>query len=245
MYDPVLLSKRIESIVCKGNLRKYYRFRPARFYGGIATADCVGCCLRCRFCWALSVIDRPKKVGQLYSPTQVAQRLTRIARKKGFRQIRMSGNEPTLARQHLLEVLDAVPQDLFFILETNGIIIGTDSRYAKALAKYPNLVVRISLKGTNPEEFHRLTAARPEGFDLQLAALDHLLRYGVRCYPAVMVSFSTSRSLDALRKQLREIEPDFYHLELEEVVCYPRVREEIDRAGLVPNEAWSEDYSKM
>jgi uncharacterized Fe-S cluster-containing radical SAM superfamily protein len=30
-------------VICKGNKRKYYRFRAGRFYGGIATADCMGC----------------------------------------------------------------------------------------------------------------------------------------------------------------------------------------------------------
>lgn len=237
MYDPILLSRKIESIVCRGNLRKYYRFRSAGFYGGIATADCVGCCLRCRFCWALSITDRPKKVGHLYSPAHVAERLIRIARKKGFHQVRMSGNEPTLGRHHLFEVLEAMPHDLLFILETNGILIGADPEYARALARYPNLEVRVSLKGTNPEEFRRLTAAQTEGFDLQIAALEHLLRYGVRCYPAVMASFSAPKSLEALRKRLGSFTSDFYDLEIEEVVCYPRVQEEIDRAGLVVREA--------
>ncbi len=41
MYDPFTLSRKIESIVCQGSRRKYYRFRPAGFYGGIATADYV------------------------------------------------------------------------------------------------------------------------------------------------------------------------------------------------------------
>ena len=41
MYDPITLSRKIESIVCQGSRRKYYRFRPAGFYGGIATADYV------------------------------------------------------------------------------------------------------------------------------------------------------------------------------------------------------------
>jgi uncharacterized Fe-S cluster-containing radical SAM superfamily protein len=125
-----------------------------------------------------------------------------------------------------------MPQDLVFILETNGILIGSDQDYARALAQYPNLEVRVSLKGTNPEEFRRLTAARAEGFDVQIAALENLLHCGVPCYPAVMASFSTPRSVEALRKRLVRLTPDFYDLEIEEVVCYPWVQNEIDRAGL-------------
>lgn len=244
MYDPVLLSEKIESIVCRGNLRKYYRFRPAGFYGGIATADCVGCCLRCRFCWAINVTNKPKKVGQFYSSTEVAKRLLQIARRKGFHQVRISGNEPTLGRHHLVQVLDLIPQDILFILETNGILIGADHGYARALGQYSNLEVRVSLKGANPEEFQKLTAAKAEGFDLQIRALKHLLESGVPCYPAVMASFSTQDSLEALRIRLGSLTTDFYDLEIEEVVCYPRVQEELNKSKLVPREVTSRSWDR-
>ena len=48
-YDPIKRSEETAKVVLRNDLRKYHRFRPARFYGGIATADCVGCCLRCIF----------------------------------------------------------------------------------------------------------------------------------------------------------------------------------------------------
>jgi len=41
MDDPIKRAEELARVVTKGDLRKYYRFRPARFYGGIATADCV------------------------------------------------------------------------------------------------------------------------------------------------------------------------------------------------------------
>jgi uncharacterized Fe-S cluster-containing radical SAM superfamily protein len=46
MYDPLEKAEEDAKLVCQGHHRKYYRFRAARFYGGIAAADCVGCCLR-------------------------------------------------------------------------------------------------------------------------------------------------------------------------------------------------------
>jgi uncharacterized Fe-S cluster-containing radical SAM superfamily protein len=39
MYDPVRKAEETSWVVCRGDSRKYYRFRAARFYGGIATAD--------------------------------------------------------------------------------------------------------------------------------------------------------------------------------------------------------------
>jgi uncharacterized Fe-S cluster-containing radical SAM superfamily protein len=63
MYDPLELGRQTAGMGCRGTARKYYRFRPARFYGGIATADCLGCNLRCAFCWAWAQLHRVQKLG--------------------------------------------------------------------------------------------------------------------------------------------------------------------------------------
>ena len=105
-YDPVKRAEETTRIVCRGEQRRYYRFRPARFYGGIATADCFCCCLRCVFCWSWREVVRPESHGRFYSPYDVATKLTGIARKKRFRQVRISGNEPTIARENLIKALE-------------------------------------------------------------------------------------------------------------------------------------------
>lgn len=38
-YDSLELPEKIEQKVVRGDKRKYYRFRKAKFYGGIATGD--------------------------------------------------------------------------------------------------------------------------------------------------------------------------------------------------------------
>jgi uncharacterized Fe-S cluster-containing radical SAM superfamily protein len=43
---PLVLAKGAREIVGSGDKRKSYRFHLALFYGGIATADSVGCCLK-------------------------------------------------------------------------------------------------------------------------------------------------------------------------------------------------------
>src|SRR4030042_7062961 len=116
MDDPIKRAEELHLVVSRGDHRKYYRFRPAPFYGGIATADCVGCFLKCLFCWSWHVIVQPEKIGRFYSPEEVAQNLLSISRKKGFQQVRISGNEPTLHRSHLLQVLQLIPQEIRFIL---------------------------------------------------------------------------------------------------------------------------------
>lgn len=231
-YDPVKRADEIARTVCRGEQRKYYRFRPARFYGGIATADCVGCCLRCIFCWSWREVIRPESYGQLYSPQEVARRLTSIARNKRFTQVRISGNEPTIAREHLLKVLELIPPDMQFILETNGILIGHDKTFAEDLSRFDNLYVRVSLKGTNEEEFSRLTGARPAGFALQLKALENLCAAGVEAHPAVMISFTSLESIEALQRQLTAIHRSFGDMEMEELVLWRDVEERLRKAKL-------------
>ncbi len=227
MYDPLKTAEATQSIVCSGDRRKYYRFRPAKFYGGIATADCVGCNLRCVFCWSWNVTTRPEIVGSFYAPRDVAHRLIGIAKAKKLTRLRISGNEPTLCREHLLKVLELIPEEYLFILETNGILIGHDETYARDLAQFSHLHVRVSLKGTCEEEFSRLTGAQPAAFGLQLKALEHLARYGVDVHPACMVSFSTKERIQALRTRLAAIHPTFGEFEEEELILYPVVEERL------------------
>jgi uncharacterized Fe-S cluster-containing radical SAM superfamily protein len=146
--------------------------------------------------------------------------------------VRISGNEPTLHRSHLLQVLQLIPKEIHFILETNGILIGHDPSYAKDLCRFSNLYVRVSLKGGCPEDFARLTGLKPEGFTLQLKALENLLEEGVDCFPAVMANFSSQEEIEKLVQKLRKIRPDFANFEGEELILYPFVMDQLQKAGL-------------
>jgi len=244
-YNPLLLGEAVRRMVSRGEERKYYRFRGGRWYGGIATADCVGCNLRCVFCWSGEPRDRPwLSAWRFYTPEEVYGRLRSIALRRRYSQIRISGNEPTLAWQHLLRVLELVEEDgLFtFILETNGIELGADKGKARDLSRFTRIHVRVSLKGASREEFHKLTGARPEFFDLQLNALRHLADYGVPAHPAVMLSFSSQESVKRLLEELGEIHRDYAReLEEEYVFLYPHVVERLKKAGLTPRVAYHPD----
>jgi len=229
MYNPVELSELTRTIVCKDSQRKYYRFRSSRFYGGIATADCVGCCLRCIFCWSWNVATRPKECGHFYSPEEAARKLIAIAKSKKLHQLRISGNEPTICREHLIKVLEFIPNDYLFILETNGILIGSDITYAEELSRFSNVYVRVSLKGTCEEEFTKLTGAIPQGFQLQLKALEYLTKHRVNVHPACMISFSSPENITALRKKLKEINTAFENFEVEELILYPSVEKRLNK----------------
>jgi uncharacterized Fe-S cluster-containing radical SAM superfamily protein len=217
MVDPIEAARQIEKVVSKGSERKYYRFRMAKFYGGIATADCVGCNLSCVFCWSSKFNQSPEKYGQFFSPKEVADKLIAIAKKNKVSQCRISGGEPTINWQHLLKVLDIVSKaKLKLVLETNGMLLGYDEDYSKQLSKYKDsILVRVSFKGTSPEEFSKLTGASPNFFEYQIHALKNLDKAGITCHPAVMISFSRPESIVRLRDRLETINPNFYDIEEE------------------------------
>jgi len=242
MFNPLDLAARIREIVSGSDGReKYYRFRSSRFYGGIATADCVGCCLECIFCWSWEATRRPEETGQFYTAEDVARKLLAIARKKKYKRLRISGGEPTLDRPHLEKVLELVPEDYEFILETNGILIGQDPAYAEMLSRFKNLYVRVCLKGTCEEEFSLLTGAVPEAFQLQLEALKNLVRCGLQTHPACMISFSSDENIMTLRRRLKAIHPSFEEFEVEELVLYSNVKERLDRLGVCYHKAYTPD----
>jgi uncharacterized Fe-S cluster-containing radical SAM superfamily protein len=227
MFDPLELAKITKGIVCEDDKRKYYRFRKAYFYGGIATADCVGCNLRCIYCWAWNVVNKPNRIGDFYYPEEVAEKLVSIAETNGFNKLRISGNEPTLCKEHLLSILEKIPKKFLFILETNGILIGYDESYAKDLSKFKNIHVRVSLKGSNDKEFSQLTGAKQEFFQYQLKALKNLIENGVSCHPAII---EIAKNIENVRNMLGEIDNDLKNsLEIEPLIKYPAVMERMKR----------------
>lgn len=236
MYDPLDLACEIEKIVIDGLSRKYYRLiRKDRWYGGICTSDCVGCNLRCVFCWSGEPRDFPQKVGKFYLPEQIFNALVTCANKNNINQLRISGNEPTIGKAHLLGVLRLVDTTRYkFILETNGTLL--DEAYAKDLSRFKNLHVRVSIKGTSPEEFFRLTGAYPESFQLQLDALKSLLKAEVKFHPAVMLSFSTKESFKKFKEDLEKIHPTLPDiLEEEYVFLYPHVAKRLKKSSIKPS----------
>jgi uncharacterized Fe-S cluster-containing radical SAM superfamily protein len=227
-FDPLELAKETEKMVARNGFegleRKYSGVYSAPVYGGISTGYSVGCCLRCIYCWGDWSRDYPEKFGDYYSPRAVAQKLFRAAEKgitspgwERFRslkveKLRISGCEPTLAKDHLLSVLQIVMDSRFqlFILETNGILLGQDSDYVRKLSEFKRkLYVRISFKAASPNEFTQRTGAKGEFCVLPFKALKSLLDHGISARAASMtdpkVMSKDERGL--LINKLDEIDP--------------------------------------
>jgi len=230
MYDPIELSKKIEKIVVENNLKKYYRFRPTGFYGGIATADTVGCNLRCKFCWSSNSVWNARNTGEFYSSEEVADTLQGIADKKGYRQLRISGGEPTIGKQHLIDVLENIKTKYLFILETNGILLGYDKKYIEDLSVFENLHVRVCLKGADSEEFSLFTGAK-KGFEYQIKTLKYL-RDKQMNFNIALVSIHKEKKQHFFQR-LVEMDLDKVMMEEEEIKLYPMVRKRLQKEKLL------------
>ncbi len=243
-YDPLELSRIVERKVTResleGQLRRYYRFRHSHFYGGIYTADAVGCNLRCVFCWSYRYVT-DLDAGEFYSPREVADRLVRGARRYGLNRVRISGAEPTIGREHLTSLLRHLEgSGIHFILETNAILL-SDESYAREISR-DHVHVRVSLKGTSPEVFHRITGAREEGFFLQLKGLENLVEADADVHVSAVISFSPKEELTSLLQRIREIDPSLVaSFEPEIVILYDKVKRRLKKVGINPEIAMTID----
>ena len=237
-YDPIKLTEKMESIVVDGNMRKYAKLsRPLRFYGGTTSAVEVGCNLRCKFCFSDKPVFRPQSTGKFYSPQQVFNALAKGAKRYGHKLISASASEGTLGRQHLFELLDLVEESEYvYILETNGMTLGDDKAFAEKLAPYKNLHVRVSIKGTSHEEYHELTDAIPESYELPFKGLKYLIDAGVSCNACVMISFSDAKGIKRVEEKLYGVHPGLLKsLEKEHITPFPKVAQRLAKNGLKPN----------
>ncbi len=237
-FDPLELARRTEQIVCRGHRRKYTKFYCTRVYGGIATGYSCGCCLRCVFCWVDWSRDFPERHGSLRSLGQTFGQLTRVARKAGVDQLRVSGCEPTLGKAHLLGLLERVESSSFrlFILETNGILIGADPDYARRIARFKKVHTRVSLKAGTPQAFTSRTGATPESFELPFQGIVNLMAAGARFHVAAMTAdprIVSTEERQSLLGRLARIDPALVsHLEEEVVDPYHTTLERLRYAGV-------------
>ncbi len=217
MINPFNLAKAIEKEVCRNGSKKFYRFRKTRFYGGCATADCLGCNLRCAYCWAQKKVWNPARYGEFYTPDAVSEKLDRM----NFSLVRISGGEPTLCKKYLRELVSLIPEDKLFILETNGILL--DENFVRELSKFKNLYVRVSLKGVDERTFEKITGAEGKFFYNQINTLDLLKKYDIKHRAAILINLFTESQINNL---------GIPNLEYETLIDYPFVQKNLKKRGI-------------
>lgn len=238
-FDPLRRAEEVEGLVMKGLSRRYYRFRPARYYGGIATADQVGCSFLCAYCWNYGRNLHPERSkGGYYLPEEVASKLLDISRRRSFNKLRLSGAEPILGErsfEHFRQVLDKVSRAnpwLDFVLETNGLLFGSQPEFARALAGFRRLHVRVSLKGWDGRSFEQISGAEGRFFEVPLEGLRNLLRNGVVAWPAIMYETFGPCGIETISQKLKEFDIRAEELEVEYLEPYPFVLENLKERSI-------------
>lgn len=194
-FDPIERSKSIESLVMKGDQRRYYRFRWANFYGpnGIITADAIGCNLLCAYCWNYFRNENPLEMKDLgfFKPREVSAKLKGMGKSHSCNKFRVSGSEPFLGEastQHLASIIKSMPS-ANFIIESNGLILGFDPSLVRHLIGLKNAQIRIAVKADNPETFEKVTGATGSYQHYQLRAIKELRAKGISVSVAYMDQF--------------------------------------------------------
>lgn len=197
-FDPIKRSREMEKLVMRDHRRLAYKFRYQRFYGGIATCDCIGCNLLCAYCWNY---DRNLSPGNdrdasFCSPLDVAERLEKIAGKRTDI-ARISGCEPFLgaaSTKWLYDIFDH--SDLFFVIETNGIMLGAQPALLDCLKRLRNIRIRLALKASNGLEFEKITGCNAVGYGFQIAAIREIQKRHIPLKVAYMPEFVDPRQID-------------------------------------------------
>jgi len=238
-FDPIRRAKEVEELVMQGLSRKYYRFRPAKYYGGIATADIVGCPFLCAYCWNYGRNLHPEMSrDRYYSPQEVANRLLVIAKRKGFNKVRLSGAEPILGEQsfeHLYWVLKDVYKanpGLDFILETNGLLLGYGPGFVQRLSQFERLEVRVALKGFDEGSFENVSGSEKRFFELPIKGLGDMIRSGINAWPAVMFEVFGPEGIGKISQTLKAYKSRAEELEIEYLEPYQFVLENLEKRSI-------------
>jgi len=243
LFDPIELSRKLESLVIQGNKRKYLRFGTTPDYKtGIATGYAVGCNLRCVFCGAHETREDHELAKGFYTPEEVFNILSNICDSKpGIDKFRISDGEPTIGFGHLLELLELNEKSKYnlFVVETNGLILGNNEDYIKELSKFKKIFVRVSLKAGTPEQFSKITGAVPEAFMLPFQAIRKLKEYNINSSVSAMTA--DPRFMDPLERislitRLGEIDPKLVlRLEEEMTILFPTALKRLKAKGWQAN----------
>jgi uncharacterized Fe-S cluster-containing radical SAM superfamily protein len=234
-FDPVRRAADVEAMVMHRGKRMYYRFRASRHYGGIVTADAVGCSFLCAYCWNYKKNECPERSGQFYAADEVVERLAAIARKRAITLFRVSGAEPVLGPASFCHLLDVLGTGRF-IIETNGLVLGYHPELIDRL-NGRDIAVRVSVKGWDERSFEQLSGARSEFFEYPLVAIRRMIASGIDAWPAVMGDLFGVGGIRRLTERMGSMGIRT-RIETEYLERYPFVIENLKRRG------WEGNFSE-
>jgi uncharacterized Fe-S cluster-containing radical SAM superfamily protein len=183
---------------------------------------------RCNICTVKKYCDRTRKTkmavkeGWLSAKTIVDGFLEQrnLDREKELYSniLRVTGGEPFLAPQLLLEILGEfrsrqLDKEVFLWTETNlvpFIVRDTDKTIVSdellnELATYNNFCVHPCFHGLSESNFEEITGQNIDGFDFLVTALERLLNAGIDVYPTFGSNMSTPEDVEYFYSKIAKI----------------------------------------
>jgi len=157
-----------------------------------------------------------KNIFRRLSPASVFEGLIHLTKHCPTNHFRISGGEPTYYFDQLLEILKLFQEkknhengNFYFILETNGIILGKDPSRISKLEKFKEFLhVRISFKTPTKEKYQKLTRRSIENHKYPYYALKFCLKHGIGVHPVLMREFILPNELSIFKENLMKYTTD-------------------------------------
>lgn len=142
-----------------------FRETPQFYAGGSLMVDLAGPCnLKCSFCWAAKKHERPGKEMSVQHVFDKIQEKTVTGKKLSH--VCLTGTEPLLQKKDVIELthlFDKAEKTPILVIQTNGSLI--DQAFLDAIPDNQKMVLRISLKGINAQDFAQNSGANPEKWE--------------------------------------------------------------------------------
>ncbi|MCJ7450539.1 MAG: radical SAM protein [Candidatus Nanohaloarchaeota archaeon QJJ-9] len=222
--------EKVEKKSFQGNKRRYHRFRYSS-HDSSAVADCVGSNLRCahEWGWCEGILSKPTK-GRLYSPSEVEEKLVEMCEEEGVKTVRFTGMEPVMGDSHLIQAIERL-ESYKVRIDTNGMLLTPE--LASKLAKFDNLSIRLSFKGSNPENFSKLTGVEPKHFKNQLRAFKACKKYGIETNPVLAGVYGREEVMELQRSLEGLGKGNIGELCVEDLHICRENKEKLEKAGFV------------
>ena len=210
----------------RGTDRRYHRFRTTA--DDTFVADCIGSNLRCahEWGWCEGILDDPS-AGRFYSPNDIVTKAKEARRTEGCTRIRLTGMEPAMHDSHLLQLADMLPDDFSLVIETNGMLVSRG--FLDQLCSVTDLHLRLSFKGTTPDQFQTLSRVAPSYFHNQIEAYQAALNANCQLETALAGVFDT-KDKERLEDRLSRYKEDV-SVELEPLRLCPANEQRLKKAG--------------
>jgi MoaA/NifB/PqqE/SkfB family radical SAM enzyme len=153
------------------------------------------CNSKCKYCYASDVIDKNFKSNNIKNITKAILSYNPLA-------IVLSGGEPLLEKNKLVEAIELIGGKAGIILDTNGLIY--DKELIKIFKKY-NVVIRVSLDSLHNETNDKVRPQRTKRKNSLNIIIDNIVKYKKNDIPILMQTVITSvnkNTIDDMYKKL-------------------------------------------